>query len=274
MLGEHLKRAYTLSSAAHWPHRVEDWQTLLSIGHGRVAMEGPRVIGTTIWWPFGTGFATVGMIIVDQSFRGKGIGRTLVEQAMAEASPRKIGLVATVDGLPLYKKLGFMETGIICKHQASSVPAVPIAPQLSEAQIFDADPNDLANIITLDALATGADRQAMIIKLNANGHVRLIRHSGEITAYSILHRFGFGHVIGPVVASNREDAQHLISSWISDYGSSFLRLDIPQTAGLSGWLASVGLPESGGGKLMCTHAENPNSDNGLKVYALASQALK
>ena len=100
-----LPAAVALSRAERWPHRPEDWALFLGLGRGVAARVGDRLVGTAMAMPFGP-VATACMIIVASEMRGRGLGRRVMEQAMALVAPQEWRLVATEDGLPLYEKLG------------------------------------------------------------------------------------------------------------------------------------------------------------------------
>ena len=80
-------------------------------------------MATILMTPYGEDAATINMVIVDAAIRGRGLGRKLMEEALARAGERTSYLVATQEGLPLYEKLGFVATGKIVQHQGVA-PAV------------------------------------------------------------------------------------------------------------------------------------------------------
>ena len=117
MMPEHLDGAVELSRQVGWPHRREDWALLQSLSHGIVAIDNGRVLATILMTPYGDDAATINMVIVDASMRGRGLGRQLMEEALAKAEERTCYLAATNEGLSLYQKLGFVATGEIVQHQ-------------------------------------------------------------------------------------------------------------------------------------------------------------
>lgn len=262
----HLDEAVALSRAAGWPHRTADWALLLELGSGFVALEGGRVVGTAIHWPFGAAAGAVGMVIVDDGLRGRGLGRRLMETAMAAGTGRRLRLVATEAGLPLYRKLGFHQTGMIHQHQG----VASAAPAAGAARIMDRpEPEALARI---DAVATGADRSAMLRALGRVGRVAVIEAGGAVAGYSVLREFGRGHVIGPVIARDVAEAAALIGVWLADLQGAFVRVDVPEEAGLAGLLGECGLARAGGGIAMSTAGREPSPGPFLR-FALANQAL-
>ncbi len=88
-----------------------------SLSEGRVALVGDRVVGTALMTPFGDTCSAINMIIIDESQRGRGLGRQLTSAVMELAGDRECRLTATSDGLPLYEKLGFIATHQIVRHQ-------------------------------------------------------------------------------------------------------------------------------------------------------------
>ena len=106
----HMPGAHVLSQAESWPHRPQDWGLGLSVSRGVVALQDGRVVGTALCSIFGP-VATLNMIIVADDMRGRGLGRKLMDAAMASADGLEMRLVATEAGRPLYRKLGFVECG-------------------------------------------------------------------------------------------------------------------------------------------------------------------
>jgi GNAT superfamily N-acetyltransferase len=261
----HLPAATELSQAERWPHRIEDWRLGLSLSRGVAAMAGERLVGTALATPFGE-VATVNMIIVASDQRGKGLGRQLINRAMAMATPREWRLVATEDGLPLYRKLGFVETGRILQHQG------PLShdPSADTERATTANAPDIAR---LDHAATGMERAALIAALLAMGEVAVLRDRARITAYAARRPFGRGDVVGPVVAEDAAAARRLISALLAGRRGTFARIDTAAESGLAPWLAGLGLPEAGSGIAMRLGPSSPPAAGGPRSFALASQAL-
>lgn len=264
----HLDGALALSRQVNWPHRREDWQMMLGLSEGIVAIDDRGVVaGTVLLTPFGADCATINMVIVDAALRGRGFGRKLMEGAIAMAGERPLRLVATSDGLPLYEKFGFVASGTILQHQGSAC-TIP-APE----HVEPATPGDLAAIRALDRAAFGADRTRLIDILESNGQLAVIRRDGAVVAYAALRAFGRGEVIGPVIAANADDARALIAHFAAPRAGSFLRIDTTDRAGLSDFLETLGLAHVGGGIAMNRPAVKPPASTGTQIFGLASQAL-
>ena len=106
---EDLDSAFLLSSTAGWNQRLADWRTLMALAPGGcfAAVGEDRVVGTAIGIDYG-GFGWIAMMLVDPAYRGRGLGRRLLEAAMgAVPADRPIRLDATPMGRPLYQASGF-----------------------------------------------------------------------------------------------------------------------------------------------------------------------
>ncbi|TWB13509.1 acetyltransferase (GNAT) family protein [Rhizobium sp. ERR 1071] len=265
---EHIDGALALSRQAKWPHRAEDWNMALRLSQGAAAVdETGRVVGTILMTPYGEDCATINMVIVDENLRGRGLGRKLMDAAMALAGHRPLRLIATTEGLPLYRKLGFVAEGEIFQHQGHLADLAPAG------DVEAATTDDFSAIKALDRAAFGADRRTLIDVLTDVAQVVVIRRHGRVEAFGALRTFGRGDVIGPVVASNTEDAKSLITALALRKPSEFLRVDTNESSGLAGWLAQIGLSHVGGGIAMRRPGGAGALDRDARIFALANQAL-
>ena len=268
----HLDGAVLLSREAGWPHRREDWAMLLALSHGFVALQGDAVVGTAFLTPFGDDRATINMVIVAASMRGRGLGRKLMDAALQACGARECRLTATADGLPLYEKLGFSATHEIRQHQG--IPTPPPADAANGAMELDwIGPESLPTVTALDLQALGMDRQPLLSLLTEAGRMVVLREAGQVAGYAALRPFGRGEVIGPVVANTLEQAQSLMSFLIASRPGAFLRVDTAEWPALSPWLHARGLAGVGGGIVMRRNGAGRWPLGPAKPFALASQAL-
>lgn len=261
----HLDGVLRLSQAAGWPHRREDAALVQSISEGVVALSGGKVIGVAIATPFGA-VAMANTIIVDETMRGRGLGRELMTRMMALVSPAEWRLIATEEGLPLYLKLGFRAVRRIVQMQG------PLAEVPAPEGVEWASAADLPAITAMDAASIGADRTSLITRLAEVGRFAVIREAGAVTGFAALRAFGRGEVAGPVVARKDEEAKRLLSFLFSQRTGAFIRVDTVEGSTLIPWLHTIGLRDVGGGVAMQRgDAGAPPSD--FHIHALATQAL-
>jgi GNAT superfamily N-acetyltransferase len=256
--------AARLSAAFGWPHRAEDWATMLLLGHG-VAWrdEAGALAGTAMWFPHGPAHGTIGLVQVAPSMQGNGVGRRLMQAVIDQAGARSLALHATEAGAPLYARLGFTPVGRVAQHQGTGAAfdmaeAVPVMPASATA------------IGSLDAAATGLNRARMLDVLARAGNCVVPAADGAPAGYAIARRFGHGMVIGPVVADDEATARGLI---VALHRPGHLRIDVTiQAPGLRQWLTDAGLPPVGGGLLMRRGAWPDPSPSGPVCFGLASEA--
>ncbi|MCM2292693.1 GNAT family N-acetyltransferase [Allorhizobium sp. BGMRC 0089] len=265
---EHIDGALALSRGENWPHRREDWLLAHHLSKGVVAVDPEgRVVGTLMMTPYGDTCGTINMVIVDKAMRGLGLGRRMMESAIALAGDRQLRLIATQEGLPLYEKLGFVAIGAVRQHQG------PVTTLARPDGIEVLQPDDLAAIQALDTKAFGANRTTLIEALHRHGEIAVVRKDHHIIAYAAIRAFGRGEVIGPVVAPDLEMAKTLIAYHAASRPGAFLRVDTDIETGLHPFLSEIGLAHAGGGVTMQRPPKAGADDVHAKLYALASQAL-
>jgi GNAT superfamily N-acetyltransferase len=264
---KHLDGAVLLSREAGWPHRREDWELVLSVSEGIVALHDGRVVATTIMTPFGSDAAAINMVIVDAAMRGRGLGRRLMDAALERAGTRNCRLVATKEGLPLYEKLGFVAVGEIVQHQGKALKVA------TPATVSWARDDDYEKICSLDRIACGLDRSKLMSILRQAAQFAVIRERGEVAAFAGVRAFGRGLVIGPVVASSSQQAKDLIQFMLAHHEGGFVRLDTELSTGLGPWLVERGLAHVGGGIPMRRGRKVERAEAPYRTYALVNQAL-
>ncbi|MGO4738794.1 GNAT family N-acetyltransferase [Bosea sp. 2KB_26] len=262
---------HALSRAVNWPHRAEDWEMVIGLGRGVVATLGQEIVATALWWPYGETHATLGMIIVSPAHQGGGIGKRLMQALFEQAQGRSLMLNATAAGEPLYAKLGFVPCGGVQQYQGEA-PAIAAPVLQAGLSLRLGRQADLTLLERLDRQATGLVRKPMLEMLLACGECIVLERDGQPMGFSILRRFGRGLVVGPVVATTRDDAQILIAHWLHEQRGQFLRVDIQADSGLADWLRECGLSPAGAVTSMVL-GNKPNPVGPMRLYALANQAL-
>lgn len=265
-LPDHLDAAVALSTEVGWPHRRDDWELVLRLGQGLVAVDGDRSVATVVAVDH-CEVAAIGMLIVAPEARRRGLGRALMVGAMALAGERERRLVATAEGLPLYRSLGFVETGRVVQHDGPTPRNVP-----RSAAVTIAGAGDGAAIAALDRETYGADRRRMWTALATVAETTVLRRGSGVCGFAARRRFGRGEVIGPVAAATVDDAETLILDAVARCGADRVRVDVAGDDDLSARLVTAGLPPVGGGIVMrLGGGDRPRG--AVTGFALASQSL-
>lgn len=175
-----------------------------------VVQAGDRRIGICVATYYGTaGF--LGEFIIVPKWRGRGIGRHLMEQAIACLHGRGVQSIL-LDGepraVPLYERLGFRKIARSLRFAGTMAGAAhPAVRQMSIA--------DLPAVLRLDREAFGADRSFFLQRrLSQCAELcQVLECHGQVVGF-ILGRRGPGWVAtGPwVVATGVENPGHLLES--------------------------------------------------------------
>ena len=266
---------HRLTQQLGWPHTEQDWAFHLEHGRGWAAVDRDEtIIGTALLWFYGDHDGTLGLVIVDKAFRGKGIARILMEQVLEAAGARKIRLVATEMAVKLYQNLGFASPNKIKIAQRQGVIAgsTPL-PTHDGTIVRVARKDDYTCIRTLDHDAVRMDRSSMINSLLRSSASYVLQREGCIIGSVLVRESGRGKTFGPLIARNEADAKLLLSKALSEH-PGFCRIDIPEDPGSLGqWLDQKGLPVIDRGTLMQNFDIQPLKGSPYQIYSLISQAL-
>jgi len=244
MRSNDLDQAFSLSKAEGWNQTEKDWRFLLEDQHNKclVAEFDNNVAGTATALNHSDEVAWIGMVLVDKSLRGQGIGKMLLS-AIIEALKqiRSIKLDATPAGEPLYRNLGFIEEYKIFRMTNSSLNEFnklenDIKPQPMDHVSF-------SEIAKLDSEIFGTDRTILLKYLFQDYPEKafLMEQNHKTDGY-IFGRDGVRfNYIGPVSALSSESARILIAKALETLEHKPVALDIPEDKeDLIKWLESLG----------------------------------
>ena len=104
--------AVGLSEQAGWNQTGDDWRLLIDLApEGCLAIEiDGELAATTTLLCYGQRLAWIGMVLTKMSYRGRGLARRLLTQALNKADQMRVETVkldATDQGQQLYEKMGF-----------------------------------------------------------------------------------------------------------------------------------------------------------------------
>jgi GNAT superfamily N-acetyltransferase len=227
---EDLAGAITLSTTAGWNQQLNDWRLLLHIAPGGAfaAVSDGRVVGTAIGIDYG-GFAWIAMMLVDPHYRGRGLGRRLLETAMDAVPPnRRIRLDATALGRPLYERYGF-EVETTLSRLVSEGSNRSVAPRLdacSDVQPLSAI--DLDAVMAQDCRTFGGTR-GPVVEWAFHGSPRYahtVRSEAGFVGYCLGREGRLFDQIGPVVAAGDHAAGALVTAALRAAGNRSVAIDV------------------------------------------------
>ncbi len=210
---ELIVRAYGTSSRRK---RVERFMRLQR-GGWVVAEEptskGNQVVGCggCIAYP-GGGFGWIGLIAVDPSMHGQGLGRIVTQWlidhlAILGCSPVLDG---SASGAPLYEKIGFVDHGV------STLMMAPDRPQTSQfpTSVIRLTGSDLDSLYAYDQRVFGADRSKLLRDINQENPGRTFAiksETGSLNGYVMAQDTS----IGPLVADHPRGFDDLLAAALS-----------------------------------------------------------
>lgn len=189
-----------------WNQLPVDWRRLLALAPERcyAGVVGGELVATTTAVTYANSVSWVGMVLVDEEYRRRGYGTEMLQHALEQARPAVqagVGLDATDEGKPLYRKHGFGDVREITRlcgvlHRDGPVDGV---------EEFGAD--RAASLASFDAEACGTDRRALLERLFTEPRtVGYVRPGDDGPAGYAILRPGREHwQLGPIVAV-RDDA--------------------------------------------------------------------
>jgi len=240
---EDLPGAMRLKEEVGWNQTVTDWQFMLSDPHNHclVAEREGRVAGTAVVVAYGSRLYWIGMVLVDKSCRGMGIGKHLMTTLTGRLGRGAvIKLDATPDGRRLYEKMGFRGEYEILR---MANPAVEVSPAVEEGAVVRAGAEDAAAVVRYDREVFGADRAGLIRYLLTSfpSQAWLLRQEGRPAGFLLGREGSHSYQAGPLAASSVAAAQQLLEKALASLSGRAVIVDVPeQQETLIRWLEERG----------------------------------
>lgn len=265
-----------LSDSVGWDYDEAEIHTILSIGtvFGHKDASGTLLSCAAII-PYDDKLASIGMVIVHPLSQGKGYGRQVMKACMASVSTdTTIMLIATPEGEPLYKNLGFQTVDRIRKFIAERF--VPKAPPQNEANdefaIVSMELDDFSSMVELDKAALGSKRSHFLEKRMKQASTCLVakNRSGKVIGYGFAVQGPVNLIAGPIVAENAVIAEHILYK-LTQYHTGRVRIDVPdEQAAFHAYLEQNGFTQVSHPPVMVANASNLPRRNGT-YWAIGAQ---
>jgi GNAT superfamily N-acetyltransferase len=263
-----------LSMQASWNHAPADWRRLIALWPGQCLggeIDGRLVAsGTLATYESNPGrIGWVGLILVDQNHRRRGLGTRMMQAILDLASERgvtTVGLDASDQGEPIYHKLGFAVDASINRWAGRG--AIGRTGPIDDA--------GWAKILRVDREACAVDRQPLLRRLCSESQTR-VATTADCAAFAILRPGRFAWHLGPVIAPDAHVAASLLGRLLGNASTppmSDIIVDVIAGSSMESILAQHGFaitrrlkrmryPAAGDGKLLW----------GPRVYAAAGFEL-
>ena len=188
-----------------------------------VASEDGKVAGTVSCALYGDGYAFIGFYIVRPELRGRGIGTSLFDRALARAGERVVGLDGVLEQQPVYASLGFELAHRNERWSATGRGTVPDG-------LTDLGDVPFELLSEYDRDVFGADRRTFLRAWvnQPSGRGVAAFDAGEIDGYVVLRECHEGMKIGPLFADDVEIAERLLVAALATAGMGMpIFLDVP-----------------------------------------------
>jgi GNAT superfamily N-acetyltransferase len=225
-----------LKEQAGWNQVEADWRRFLTIepeGCFVAELDGVPV-GTAVGCVFGN-VAWIAMVLVEAAVRGRGIGKVLVERAVAfveEQGATSVRLDATPLGRPVYEKFGFVPQYELVRYAGTLElrACQPRASAATQPTLRVAAADDYEAIFAIDRLATHTDRRKFLARLfhERRAHVHVVGRERQVEGYLTTRRGSQAVQLGPCIA-NGEAGERLLAGACRRLAGARVYLDVPSS---------------------------------------------
>ncbi|MFD2204594.1 GNAT family N-acetyltransferase [Kiloniella antarctica] len=231
---EDISEILRLVEALNWTHVEADLEVMLRVGlFLGLRDDRGEIIATGALFPYGETLASVGMIMVNPNHRRKGYGKAIMLALHRSdvARGRHLCLVATDEGEPLYRKLGYHTASRIRKFFADpkEVREKTQSLRFPEFKLRTVVKSDLAALIQLDTCSVGGERENLLRLRLAQSDIGYVMESSQdkIEAFALSCQQRAQRHIGPITAPHRDVSLAMILA-LAEKESRELRIDVPE----------------------------------------------
>src|SRR5215217_5940062 len=139
-----------LCRASGWDQVARDWEHFITAPstHTTAAVRDGRLLGTAATIHYGDRFGWIGMVLVDSTAQGQGLGASLLKSALDLLRDVPVRLDATPAGYPLYVKQGFEEESRLRRMERISTQH-HVARRAAFGHVQPMTPDDLREIAAM-----------------------------------------------------------------------------------------------------------------------------
>ncbi len=235
-----LPGALQVQQRENWNQTENDWKRLLRLSPTGcfAAFSAEDLVGSVTVVAYGKDLAWIGMLLVAQEYRRRGIGRQLMRAALnycQSGSIATIKLDATPVGGPLYESLGFVPEGEVERWQGAGFSKVqggsgPFRNNQLSSSCYELD--DRAFYVSRRKLLDSLLEDCCVAPaLQTDDSLR------SPQGYALARRGARAHYVGPIVALERRMAIGLLDRVLARLpGQVFLDVWIGGSDSRSEWV--------------------------------------
>lgn len=262
-----------LSASVGWDYDEYEIRTVMSSGkiYGHKNAVG-KVISSAAIIPYETDLASIGMVIVNNEYRGLGLGKKATQKCIDSVSQNtSIMLISTEDGKPLYEKLDFITVDYVHKYLSDNYIPTKLFNN-REISLEKYSEKDINEIIALDSAAFGDKRRKLLLnRINQSKQCLVVRNlKGRIIGFGLSILGPVNLLIGPIVAPDSQTAALIIDGLVLNHQGK-LRIDVPSSNdGLMLFLEKSGFVKVGNPPIMIKNSINMPYRN-KELFAITAQ---
>ncbi len=224
-----------LRATAGWNQSVLDWKRILALNPGGcfVATWGGQPVGTVTTVRHGEHLGWIGMALVDEAHRRRGVALDLLKHAVKHLKAQKVTCIkldADSKGQQVYKKLHFKADWPLHRWEWTAAEDVMKHRVPRDMFLRELDSKDLGKILELDREVFGADRGRLLHAMLADAFRSTVWDLySDIESYGMIRPGADADYLGPVVSTSEHHAHILIRDLISRSKQKLIYWDIPDS---------------------------------------------
>ncbi|MGB9741389.1 MAG: GNAT family N-acetyltransferase [Candidatus Bathyarchaeales archaeon] len=245
---EDIDFAVRITDTMNWNLTEQDFKFMMQLEPEGcfILMKDAEKIGVTTTVSFGI-VGWIGNVIVDENYRRKGAGSTIVEYAINYLKGRgakTIGLYSYKDKVDFYTQFGFKQD-----LEFTVLNGKAFSPHTKTTNIRKVGKTEMQKIVDFDSFYFGASREKLLEKIvNTEGNLGYHQiEDGEILGYVLAKVYDQYSEIGPLVCKmkNRKTAISLLTAVLNALVGRDVSLCLPKREeALINMLLNAGFKES------------------------------
>ncbi|MBI6864660.1 GNAT family N-acetyltransferase [Lysinibacillus fusiformis] len=220
-----------LSTSVGWDYDEYEVRTAMASGkiYGHKNTVG-KIVSSAAIIPYDTNLTSIGMVIVNEDYRGLGLGKKATQKCIDSVSQNtSIMLISTEDGKPLYERLGFSTVDSVHKYLSDNYIPTNLFnyPQITLERYKE---EEIHKIIELDSAAFGDKRGELLLnRINQSKQCLVVKNqNGKIIGFGLSILGPENLLIGPIVAPNSQTAALIIDGLVINHQGK-IRIDVPSS---------------------------------------------